>query len=140
MVRQCTTCLRKRQERFFSPRGRICTACQRKSRSEAAHGRRVEDLYGITEAEYQQMLRSQRGCCAICHGSRPYRLHVDHCHQGERDGLEAGISAPNAARYSVRGLLCKRCNSLLARIRDDAELLKAAANYLADWPSRGIIE
>lgn len=139
MVRKCTTCLRNRQERFFTPRGRVCDSCQRKSRSRAAHARRVGQLYGITEAEYQEMFRLQYGGCAICNGTRPYRLAVDHDHQEERDGLEAGISQPNATRYSVRGLLCKRCNSLLARVHDDIDLLTAASHYLANWPSKGVI-
>lgn len=130
MTRRCTRCTKNRQVRFFAPRGRICTPCQKKSRSAAAHGRRVTELYGITEEEYQALFAAQDGKCAICHGRRPYRLHVDHDHAVDRE---------HGSRASVRGLLCKRCNGLLARVRDNARLLADAAKYLAAWPSRGVL-
>jgi hypothetical protein len=71
--------------------------------------------YGITEEEYEEMLRVQRGGCWIC-GSTPKkrRLHVDHSH----------------ATGVVRGLLCHRCNRGLQWFSDDWVRLQKAAEYL----------
>lgn len=72
--------------------------------------------YGIREADYDAMLISQGGGCAIC-SWRPqpgqHRLHVDHDHKNKR----------------VRGLLCYRCNSSLAII--DAHGIDKIHGYLA---------
>src|SRR5207249_694982 len=70
---------------------------------------------GVTDAEYDRLLAAQGGGCAIC-GNPPKtrRLHVDHDHKtGE-----------------VRGLLCHRCNRLLASWVTERWLYSAAA-YLA---------
>lgn len=60
-------------------------------------------LYGITIADYDRILKSQKGRCAICGTTKPSRTHqyfaVDHCHK-------TGI---------VRGLLCCNCNLRLDR-------------------------
>lgn len=55
--------------------------------------------YGITLAEYDQMLEEQHGVCAICGGADPSgrRLAVDHDHETGK----------------VRGLLCTSCNTRL---------------------------
>lgn len=56
----------------------------------------LKHTYGITLADYDEMLEQQRGGCAICGGvsSDGSRLAVDHDHEtGE-----------------VRGLLCMNCN------------------------------
>lgn len=77
--------------------------------------------YGLTPSQYDDLLASQDGCCAIC-GDPPdpngvraaSRLHVDHCHETGR----------------VRGLLCVRCNPALGLFHDRPGLLRAAADYL----------
>jgi len=72
--------------------------------------------FGLTEAEYDELLADQGGGCAIC-GEPPadgVSLHVDHDH-------DTG---------AVRGLLCMRCNNALGLFREDAALLTEAAHYL----------
>lgn len=71
--------------------------------------------YGITAAQYDDLLNKQRGRCAVC-GTLPKttRLAVDHCHS---TGL-------------VRGLLCHRCNQAIAKFDDSVGKLDAAARYL----------
>ncbi|MGQ5576747.1 endonuclease VII domain-containing protein [Streptomyces sp. ECR3.8] len=71
--------------------------------------RHLKLRYGITIEQYEQMLASQRGGCAIC-GSFPggKRLAVDHCHVTGR----------------VRALLCPQCNRSIGYyefIRERAE-------------------
>ncbi|MDH6139505.1 hypothetical protein P3T35_001505 [Kitasatospora sp. GP30] len=84
----------------------------------------LERQYGLTQQEFENLLASQAGVCAICRelpdaGSR---LHVDHDHSCCPGKISCGAC--------VRGLLCARCNRLLGQARDDAHVLLAAANYL----------
>ena len=78
--------------------------------------------YGITLDDYNKILSSQNGGCAIC-GSVKLRkgesyLHVDHDHEtGE-----------------VRGVLCTNCNVGIGRFLDDPKLLQNAINYLTNDP------
>lgn len=60
----------------------------------------MKATYGLTEAEYQQIMLEQQGCCKICEkdfGQEAKRACVDHDHY-------TGI---------VRGLLCTQCNTRL---------------------------
>lgn len=109
-----------RDEKFFvSERGRICIKCQKKSRSEAAHARRIEIEYGLTPAQYEELMVFQDRKCAICKQARPYRLNVDHDHKS----------------LLTRGLLCRRCNKLLRDVRDGIDVLLGAAAYLRQSPA-----
>lgn len=78
--------------------------------------------FGISLAEYDQMLEAQGSACAICgkpetveRNGKPRWLAVDHCHRTGK----------------VRGLLCGRCNPMIGYAADDAELLRKAADYVA---------
>lgn len=97
------------------------------------------DTYGITQAEYDAILSAQDGKCAGCGGTRSYSLHVDHDHRHETDLLAAGLSEQDAARQSIRGLLCARCNKVLRDIRDNAPNLVALAHYLSNPPARKVL-
>lgn len=77
--------------------------------------RYLRRTYGITEAQYDEMLEAQHGVCALCfRPPKSRRLHVDHDHKPP---------------YRVRGLLCFRCNRALPDYLD-AEWLRRAADYL----------
>jgi hypothetical protein len=78
--------------------------------------------YGLTGEQYEMLLASQNGACAICHGSPPVgkSLNVDHDH-------DTGI---------VRGLLCTPCNTGLGFFKDRIRLLAAAIVYLQDHEVR----
>jgi hypothetical protein len=71
--------------------------------------------FGISQADYEALLATQGGGCAIC-GKPPGKisLHVDHDH-------ETG---------DVRGLLCVGCNNALGQFHDDPALLHRAVGYL----------
>ena len=76
--------------------------------------------YNITEEQYDQMLEAQSGRCAICGTDTPTgkwkAFAVDHDH---KTGL-------------VRALLCNECNRGIGLLKDSAELLQKAANYIAN--------
>jgi len=75
--------------------------------------------YGISEAEYLNLLRGQNGVCKMCKQNshlKSGRLAVDHCHKTGK----------------IRGLLCTKCNTGIGMFEDNVELLKAAIKYLEE--------
>ena len=70
----------------------------------------------ITLEEYNRLLLTQGGVCAICQEpcSTGRNLAVDHDHKTGR----------------VRGLLCSRCNSAIGLLRDDPAIAYKAEQYL----------
>jgi hypothetical protein len=84
-------------------------------RRRSAHNAHLKTTYGISMDEYELILAAQGGKCAICRGGTSKRhFAVDHNHRtGE-----------------VRGLLCGRCNSGLARFMDNRTNLWRAHRYL----------
>jgi hypothetical protein len=94
---------------------------RRNGRNETPEARRrwtLKKLYGMTQADYDALLVSQDGKCAICQTDSPggpgNKFHVDHDHATGR----------------VRGLLCHHCNTGLGNLYDDPVRLRAALRYL----------
>lgn len=80
---------------------------------------------GITRVEYDALLASQGGRCAVCRRDQPGgkgRWHVDHDHKCCPGKKQCG--------ECVRGLLCARCNMALGLLGDDPALVQAAVAYL----------
>jgi len=95
---------------------------QKKRRARQALLRRQ---FGMTPDDYNALLFSQHGCCAICQrpercnaakGTTPKLLAVDHDH----------------TTGAIRGLLCHACNLSLGGFEDRLDLLEAAYTYLLD--------
>lgn len=72
---------------------------------------KLKSRYGLTPAQYMEMLMEQTGRCAICACEMRSEPHVDHT-------------------GAVRGLLCHRCNPEIAMFDDSPERMEAAAKYL----------
>lgn len=74
--------------------------------------------YNLTIEQYEGLLESQNGVCAICKRPEKYKnrkyLAVDHDHVTEK----------------IRGLLCNKCNCVLGYAEDNPLVLKAAVEYL----------
>jgi len=68
--------------------------------------------YGISIEEYENLILSHCGKCAVC--KKTDKLFVDHDHKSGK----------------VRGLLCRKCNTGLGYFRDDVEILKSAIKFL----------
>ena len=74
-----------------------------------------ERKFGTTPREFQLMLITQHGKCAIC-GIHMDDPQEDHCHK----------------RGKTRGLLCKPCNLALGHFDDDIAKMGKAIAYLTE--------
>ena len=83
---------------------------QRKATPEQRTKWDLQTRYGLSVEQWNVMLASQKGVCAICHGkmSRPV---VDHNH----------------STGDVRAILCHPCNIKLHAVEDSVFLQKALA-------------
>lgn len=108
---------------------------QKRAASQRAHGRRVENVYGITDVEYWALYEAQGGRCYICQratGARR-RLAVDHDHT-----CTAGHDPEVGCRSCIRCLACKTCNSVvLGRYSEDA--LRRAIDVLRNHPAQTVL-
>jgi hypothetical protein len=143
-VKICINCKQEhpREAFAFSPNshapdklGIICATCRstlttrEKTRLETAHWRAnnversrtityrsgLKRLYGLTQEQYDEALKTHGNRCAICGvSSGGRRLHLDRC----------------GSTTQIRGLLCSGCNTGLGGFRDDQGLLEKAIEYL----------
>jgi hypothetical protein len=112
---------RRRRRRQTDPehRDRLRARERKASRARTPMTRRKHHLrrvYGLSLEEYDAMLDRQGGVCAICK-KKPDEgkpLFIDHCH----------------VTGMVRGLLCHKCNMVLAFGNDNPDILHAAIAYL----------
>lgn len=77
---------------------------------------RLRKLYTITIEDYEVMLESQDGMCAICKGH-------------ERTGTLFSVDHDHSTGV-IRGLLCRSCNSGIGFFKDDIVRVQAAVDYL----------
>lgn len=127
----CTTCGKKKNiEQFYFRKdsNKYKTECKhctikrsKKNRKEDAdlydRERHLMMTYGLSLSDYDELLESQGGCCAICGTKQPTgkgRFHVDHDH-------DTG---------NIRGLLCSKCNQALGLLQDNSSIVMKAACYL----------
>ena len=76
----------------------------------------MEQTYGLSLEQFDEILRNQNGVCAICKGvnENGRRLSIDHNHENNK----------------IRGLLCIKCNSGIGQLGDSIEKLLSAVDYL----------
>ena len=73
--------------------------------------------YNLTKEQFNDMLRIQNNCCAVCFTDKPGghgTWHIDHDH----------------VTGKLRELLCNRCNFVLGMVKDDGALLIKLMLYL----------
>lgn len=108
---------------------KVCISKIRKAREKTPKGEKARRnlslryLYGITLKDYDELLESQGGVCAICGTDTPCgvgRFHVDHNH----------------ATGKVRGVLCHRCNLALGFSGENISILQSAIEYLVKWEAK----
>ncbi len=107
-----------------------CAECIRKRKKEKStqgRARRQMTTFGITLEEEALIVEFQGGAC-ICakwtgYNGRSRSLSTDHDHKtGE-----------------IRGKLCKHCNDLLGRIKDDPDYFRRMIAYLEDPPAKRLL-
>lgn len=86
--------------------------------------------YGLTSERYAALLDEQGGRCRVCRQppAGGEHLHVDHDH----------ACCPTPAKSCgacVRALLCGPCNKALGFALEDAQRLRALADYAERWRS-----
>lgn len=127
-MKTCSTCkIDKPEIEFYEDRrinGRryCCKDCStayvklwRLDNPENARATQLRRDYGMPMSDYQKLLVSQGGVCAICKRAGTRRaLAVDHNHSTRK----------------IRGLLCGKCNTALGLLQDSPEFLRAAADYI----------
>lgn len=90
----------------------------KKYKAKQQHASHIKREHGMSRADYETMLRVQRGRCAICRrlpeevGQK--HLAVDHCHETNR----------------ARGLLCRLCNWTIGVIKEDPLTARALVAYI----------
>lgn len=123
----CNRCKRYLPHRKFTrtAKGASFSAYCRICQSEYNYALRIKKQFGITLDQYELLLESQGGRCAICQRlPRSVRFAVDHNHK-------TGV---------IRGLLCSPCNhKILGAAHEDAALLRRAADYLENPPAPAIL-
>lgn len=139
-VKKCRGCLLEKPfSDFYARRDRpkalsaFCKECasarSRAWNSQPEIKKRVRDRhlrvrFGISADQFDELLASQGGVCAICREEpdAEINLHVDHDHRCCATDLTCG--------NCIRGLLCYRCNSALGFLRESPVIAAAAVEYL----------
>lgn len=102
-----------------------CKQCNNKYRKEnysfdKKKNEKLKAAYGISLAQYDEMLLSQDGKCEICKSDKPGgkgSFCVDHNH----------------FTGQIRGLLCHWCNFMIGQSRESIDILKSGIQYLEKW-------
>lgn len=99
-----------------------CTQCAKEKQSQWYYKR----AHGVTLEERDNLLKSQKGLCAICKNETEFQFKkgnktntgefavIDHCHSSKK----------------IRGVLCGHCNTGLGAFRDNPFYLESAIEYL----------
>jgi Recombination endonuclease VII len=150
VFKKCTKCEEDKDLTNFRAckRGKFGTQsrCRNCEREEVNSRRRLNPqerrdknlkyFYNMTQADYDSMLESQEGKCAICRTApqNGKNLCVDHNHNC---CLPSGFgkAARKTCGKCVRGLLCPPCNRLLGRV-ESGEILRFY-KYLEEYDGRG---
>ena len=111
---------REANRELLAKKARERYAARREQVRESAKWSSLKSEYGLTRAQYEALVESQGGRCALCGRGGVKRLYVDHCHVENR----------------IRGALCPGCNTGLGLLGDNLDGLRAAMAYLSTVPDR----
>ena len=84
--------------------------------------------YGITEEEYNAILKAQNYCCRICNKTveeNGKALAIDHDHKC--------CPGRKACGECIRGLLCNSCNWIIGAMNDNPDNFDRAKEYILEF-------
>jgi hypothetical protein len=120
LMSHCKVCRKEYDRTRYNknPEFYIKYAKERRLNNPHLHRRRaLRKLYNITLEEYNTLFVKQNGCCAICG-----------IHQSD---LETPMCVDhNHVTKEIRGLLCRKCNSGIAFLKENTLILHKAIEYL----------
>jgi hypothetical protein len=142
-VRICKVCdIEKSLDVFVLDKGyrlHTCRECMNKKRNARLKERgfknrrdyNLKAKYKIDIKQYNSILESQGGGCAICHSKEPGGkhdtvFHIDHDHSCCPSKVTCG--------KCIRGLLCHNCNTMLGLAKDSPQILEGAIRFLNSKP------
>ncbi len=134
---QCRKCNLHDWRARIEQNGGYCDACLPDAQMPQASHRCPQDGiplaqtlggYGMDDGDWRALFEKQGCSCAVCGGTDPGGSvwHTDHDHDVER--LLGAVF--------VRGILCNRCNAMLATTRAGWAENVACLRYLANPPGR----
>ena len=138
---RCSRCKQEKDASEFPGSGSsYCRSCHTEYARErrAINGRdpihrRIQTLrrYGLTLAQFDELLAAQDSRCAVCSTSEPGGLgwHVDHDHT-------CCSTRKASCGKCIRGILCTRCNIGIGNFRDDPAVIQAAIDYITVYRAR----
>ena len=103
--RGCKLCMKQWDEEHPEERKKIARGYSRRYR--------MQKIYNLTEEQYQEMFKKQKGLCVLPSCGQP-ATDIDHCHE----------------RSHTRGLMCNKHNLALGLFGNSPKLLREAAVYL----------
>lgn len=92
---------------FYYSECRVCASIRAKFSS-------IKRKYGITRAAYEHLLIEQNDNCAICLDPLGMDINVEHSHETNK----------------IRGLVHRKCNSIISWCDERTDVLKNMINYL----------
>ena len=138
--KQCKTCLEtKTTDLFYKNTGKKgfranCKTCHNKAnqqwkldnpdRAKELFNRGNKKRFGLTPEQYEVMVKSQNGVCAICQTQDI--LAIDHDHSCCPENLKS-------CGFCIRGLLCGKCNRAIGLFNENPEILRSALIYLEKY-------
>lgn len=126
---RCSRCNETKAPDAFTPSmcrtGGWCRACINERRREvltpaARRRNNLWSIYRLRPGDYDALLQSQGGGCAIC-GNKE-NLHIDHDH--------ACCPGKRCCGRCIRGILCGACNIAIGHMAEDSDRMRKAIGYL----------
>lgn len=97
---------------FKKERDRIRNAANYQKNKDKYKWGHISRKYGLSQSAWEDLFDGQGSCCAMCGEGEDFV--VDHHH----------ISG------MIRGILCRKCNTMLGMARDNPAFLAAGIEYL----------
>ena len=123
---RCKECVIKNSKEHYWANPDRARKVKKEYRNKSKDKIREEHLkrkFNLTREQYYKKLEEQNNVCAICNNSES---HINK----KLNKLTVLCVDHNHITDNIRGLLCRRCNTLLGIINDNKNILSSAINYL----------